>query len=698
MKHPNLICFERPHKYLWLLLFSLLNFTSTKFYSQNGYNLDSLVKVVLKKEQKTNQDLDFLYSSIHDYYANIPPTEEIFNALKRDKRWVSEKWENVRILDTAFFHYYLGEKEKAFEFFDKHTSLADQSNQIMSMSQSLGLVRSCFGKRQREKLTYYEKKLAYYEEYGPEENMAVCFHGIGNAYYAMANYSLAIRNYLKASEIYKGYQAAHYGNELAVVGTIYYDWGNKSKAIEYLEKSIPILNQEKYYETECYALNTLIKIYREQKEYDKAMAALQKVFKVYENYSSNKEINENKIVSLQEKIFLFLDLKKTDEAYRLLSYVQVLGDSLNIDINSTQGFFENDFGYYRYYKQKEDWDKAELALLKALSLANQNGLSALEKKYIKEAAFFYNMNGDKEKSNQFAIEFIELSDSMSSTYSENLLATYEFEKLDRDKALQLNQIENKRKQNRLVLSSISGILGILAIGLLMRIQRARKTQKIIEYEKQQSDKLLLNILPKEIADELKSTGNVKPELVENATVLFTDFIGFTKHSEVLDSAELVEELNICFSEFDNIIKRNNIEKIKTIGDAYMAVGGLQGNYKESAKNAVMAALEMQSFINERQRIHEKDDKELFEMRVGLHTGSVTAGVVGKDKFQFDIWGDTVNIASRMESHGEANKVNVSKNTFTIIEDFKDFEFQLRDSIRVKGKGEMKMYFVNKIKM
>jgi class 3 adenylate cyclase len=209
------------------------------------------------------------------------------------------------------------------------------------------------------------------------------------------------------------------------------------------------------------------------------------------------------------------------------------------------------------------------------------------------------------------------------------------------------------------------------------------------------ENLLLNILPEEIAQELKLNGKAEARDFDVVSILFTDFKSFTETSAKLSASDLVAEINICFECFDGIIEKYDIEKIKTIGDAYMAAGGLPVPTDDSVKNTVLAALEMQAFIEERKKTQDLKGKPAFEMRVGIHTGPVVAGIVGVKKFQYDIWGDTVNTASRMESSGEVGKVNISQATYELLKDDPDFAFESRGKIEAKGKGEMEMYFVTK---
>lgn len=222
-----------------------------------------------------------------------------------------------------------------------------------------------------------------------------------------------------------------------------------------------------------------------------------------------------------------------------------------------------------------------------------------------------------------------------------------------------------------------------------------KQKKRITKEKKRSDELLLNILPEETAEELKATGTAKAKGFDLVTVLFTDFKNFTQASEKLSPAELVEEINYCYSEFDKIITRHGIEKIKTIGDSYMCAGGLPVTNSTHPQDVVMAGLEMQTFIIKHKADRISRNEPYFDLRCGIHTGPVVAGIVGIKKFAYDIWGDTVNTASRMESSGEIGKVNISGTTYELIKD--KFDCTHRGMIEAKNKGQIEMYFVEKAK-
>jgi adenylate cyclase len=223
----------------------------------------------------------------------------------------------------------------------------------------------------------------------------------------------------------------------------------------------------------------------------------------------------------------------------------------------------------------------------------------------------------------------------------------------------------------------------------------KKLNKSLDVSQKESEDLLLNILPKRIARELKLNGKTEPEFYDNSTILFTDFKGFTKISEQISIRDLISELDKFFQFFDSIINMHKLEKIKTIGDAYMCVSGIPEPNPNHAVNAIRAAIEIVDFMYVINQVNLSKNKPQWHIRVGIHSGPIVAGVVGSNKFCYDVWGDSVNIASRMESSGEIGRINVSGATYELIKD--KFDTEYRGKIQAKNKGEIDMYFVNGLK-
>jgi len=264
-------------------------------------------------------------------------------------------------------------------------------------------------------------------------------------------------------------------------------------------------------------------------------------------------------------------------------------------------------------------------------------------------------------------------------------------------ALQQNQLRLQSSQRNFFIA-IAGILTLFAIGIYFRFSEIKKYNIILNAknealiaEQQRSEMLLLNILPAMVADELKNSGITKARRYEQATVMFSDFKDFSQIAKTLPPEQLVAELDVYFKAFDYIIGKYQIEKIKTIGDAYMCVGGIPDVKGSSPKDVVKAALEIQSLLAKFKVERQKAGKPFFEARIGIHTGPLVAGVVGSKKFAYDIWGDTVNVASRLETSSEAGRVNISETTYKLVKT--EFKCEARGLVAIKNLNQVAMYFV-----
>ncbi len=252
-------------------------------------------------------------------------------------------------------------------------------------------------------------------------------------------------------------------------------------------------------------------------------------------------------------------------------------------------------------------------------------------------------------------------------------------------------------ENLYVVNHVTMFIIIFLIVFYFKSENARqenlleKRNMLIAEEKQKSDNLLLNILPEETAEELKATGSAKAKFFKSVTVMFTDFKNFTGISEKMTPEELVAEINYCYSAFDLIMEKYGVEKIKTVGDAYMCAGGIPEGNETHPLDVINAAQEVLSFMNKYKEVRQQQGKPFFELRTGIHTGPVVAGIVGVKKFAYDIWGDTVNIASRMESSGETGKINISGATYALVKE--TFKCEYRGKVMAKNIGEVDMYFV-----
>ncbi len=253
------------------------------------------------------------------------------------------------------------------------------------------------------------------------------------------------------------------------------------------------------------------------------------------------------------------------------------------------------------------------------------------------------------------------------------------------------RLEKTRDQQMVMMRTISAEIDAARQQIAAKNAELQRLNRALAREQQKSDELLRNILPHDVAEELKRNGRVEPVHYEAVSVLFTDFVGFTKIAKQMPPADLLGELDFFFTAFDAIVERRGLEKLKTIGDAYMCAGGIPTVSTTHAMDTVWAAWEMQAFMAETTKERAAQGKPCWHLRIGIHTGPLMAGVIGNKKFAYDIWGDTVNIASRLESTGEPGRVNVSATTFAAVTGV--FEGTYRGRITAKNAGEIEMYFI-----
>jgi adenylate cyclase len=259
--------------------------------------------------------------------------------------------------------------------------------------------------------------------------------------------------------------------------------------------------------------------------------------------------------------------------------------------------------------------------------------------------------------------------------------------------ISIEKVEVLRRLSRQVVSNLE--LRRKLIELKESHEELDRARDEIEAKKAQAEKLLLNVLPARVADELKERGRVEPKYYHSVTIMFTDFMGFTRFAESMAPSSLIQQLDQFFSAFDEIAERCNLERLKTIGDSYMCVAGLPVENRTHIVDTCLAALQIQDFMVRLNRQREKVQLPPWELRIGIHTGPIIAGVVGKKKFAYDIWGDTVNVAALIESRSEAGRINLSESASHKIGNL--FNIEHRGNIEAKSKGPLEMYFLNRIK-
>jgi adenylate cyclase len=527
---------------------------------------------------------------------------------------------------------------------------------------------------------YFNEALKLSREISNDTLAAKCLYRIGILGFNSGAYEKAIGNLFGALKIFERYDDKRRAIRcLQYLGMAYNEQGMYGEALDYGKQSLEIATQTGDQNSAAVSYANIGSVYYSLANYDKALEYFQQGLHTSEEIKDQQGIADalNNVALIYENK---KDLRKALETHlRSLALAKDIGDS--------RGIAASYHNIGLVYKGMEKYTVAIQYLDSCITLAKAGD----DKFYLKESyntlSELYSNLHNYEMAYQVHLLFSGLNDTLMNEENKKqfaeMNAKYETEKKDNE----ISQL-NKEKDVQEIIRN--GFMGGFAIVLLFAGTFFWQRNKITKGKKR-SDELLLNILPAETAEELKETGRAKAKSFDSVSVLFTDFKNFSQASEKLTPEELVAEINYCYSGFDDIIVKHGLEKIKTIGDSYMCAGGLPIPNKTNAEDIVRAALEICDFMKREKQKGQTEGKAYFEVRIGCHTGPVVAGIVGTKKFAYDIWGDTVNIASRMESSGEAGKVNISEATYELVKD--KFHCIPRGKISAKNKGEIEMYFV-----
>lgn len=513
----------------------------------------------------------------------------------------------------------------------------------------------------------------------------------GNALRIKGDLAEALKSYFKSIQY-----ANRIGDNLGVakvtisIADTYSEIGSSGNAETYYNQGILLLRQSNDSISLATALLNAGDEYFNSKKYDSAILYFQEAAPIF--------IKINSLIGTAYTLgnlgMVYAEQGKDDEAEHnineAIKILEDLGDYYPISVYLT---YMSDI-----YQRQNDFSIALTYALRSLALATRYRIKDQISEANLKISEIFDKVGNPTTSYKYYKDHILYRDSVKNIESVQQMADLETSYQVSQKQVEVDLLNQQKKTQKIIAFSTGAgmfLIGIIAIGLYRRNKFIQKAKQLIEVEKGRSDALLLNILPFEIAEELKANGSAEAREFENVSILFTDFKEFTSTSEKLTAQELVAEINICFQAFDAIVEKYGIEKIKTIGDAYMAAGGLPVPSLSSTKNTVLAGLEMQDFMKTRKTEKFSKGEVTFDMRVGIHTGTVVAGIVGSKKFQYDVWGDTVNTSSRIETTCEVDKVNISHTTYELVKNENEFTIESRGKIQAKGKGELEMYFVSK---
>ena len=600
----------------------------------------------------------------------------------------------------AWFGYLFSQPDSAFYLAQLACELAERSGQKKHMAYALNTQGLSLQYRSNypEALDYYNRSLKLHEEIGGKKGIATVTSNLGTLFQAQDDFLKALKYFQRSLKI-KEENGNKNGiaTDLNNIATIYLTIGEYHKGLENLKRCVSAYEDNGDKNGLANALSNIGIGYEGIGDYDKALSYLQKGLKLNEEIGSKRGVAMciHNIGSLHEKEG---DYPLARECFqRSFDIIEGLRNKYGMALNlSSIG------GVYR---KEGDYVNALIFCQRGLLLAEEINVLKIQKSSCQCLYDAYKAMGKGNDALVYLEKVNAINDRLNAEETTKKLQLMEFQKemladsiakAEEARLIEEAHQEEVRQEQQTRNWSLAGglVVLILAGGLYGRVRYIRKSKAIIEKAHERSENLLLNILPADIAQELKEKGKADARDFDMVSILFTDFKGFTEQSAKLSAADLVNEINHCFEAFDGIMEKYGIEKIKTIGDAYMAAGGLPVPSDDSVKNTVLAALEMQAFIAQRKAENGASNKAAFEMRVGIHTGPVVAGIVGVKKFQYDIWGDTVNTASRMESAGEVGKVNISQATYELLKDNPEFAFENRGKIEAKGKGEMEMLFVS----
>lgn len=521
-------------------------------------------------------------------------------------------------------------------------------------------------------LQYAEELISLAER---DNELAYQSHGYfqkGNAKRLQGNLQDAINAYFKSAEFaQQSGKPLFEGGAYSAVADIYSISDDHQNASVYYKKAISALRKSKDKVNLASVIMNAGDDLMSNKKYDSALVYFKESGEIFEqvDYIIGKAYNLGNIGMVyanqgrndlaEKNINEAVEILEASEDYYAISiYLLAMADIYveKGEQNSALDYAQRSLDLGLKYGLKEQIGDANLKLSE---LHEQLGNSAISLKHYKDHIVYRD-----------SLNNIKTVQNMA-----NLRTDFEVSQ----KQLEVEKL-NQQKRNQLI---ILGFTGVLLLTLFWYY-------KTISKEKKKSDNLLLNILPAEIAQELKEKGEVEAVKCNNVTVLFTDFVQFSKVAEHIEPEQLVKSIDHYFKRFDEITSIHGLEKIKTVGDAYMCASGLPTPNQDHAKNAIKAAKEIADMVKD--ELHAQDGLTHFEIRIGLHSGPVVAGIVGIKKWQYDIWGDTVNIAARMESASEAGRVNISETTYQEIKD--EFPCEYRGELEVKHRGKLKMYFLS----
>ena len=541
-------------------------------------------------------------------------------------------------------------------------------------------------------LIFWKKSLAIFEEIDHKVGISNLLNNLGAVYQTKGDDPKALDYFIKSLKIGQQIQdSSRIGTAYLNIGTVYSNQKNTyPEAFEAYLESKAIFKSLNYEEGVGTACINLAELHLKTNEPTLALSELNEAINAFKKSGANLSISFNLMGLTYAKLG---DLNK---AVKYQINAILAASETDSKMEKTKAYI--DLG--NILTQQQKFNQAILNFESGLELTEITGVYRAKKDAYKGLSNVYSRMGDFEKAYEYQKLYSVMVDTLKNDSYEKSIGNlrFQFDLENKEKEIALLNKNNELKEIQLERSAISkkyllalsGLFFVIIAGFFFQYRYVKKSHRRLDKERNKTEEILLNILPKETAEELKVNGFIKAKEFDFVTVLFTDFKAFSVIAENISAEKLVYSVDYYFKNFDKIIEKYNLEKIKTIGDAYMCAGGLPTENETHAEDALFAAMDILDFVNKTKE-HPPEGIYPFEIRIGLNTGPVVAGVVGTKKFQYDIWGSTVNIAARMESNSVEGKINISENTYQILKD--KYNFNYRGIINVKNSQKLKMYFL-----
>jgi len=645
-----------------------------------SFSFDDAEDLKLLEGKEGTERIDVLNQLAEDYIDEAPNKTLTYGSealqLAADLDLKEKIVESYNLVGYGFFK--LLRYEEAYNSFQEAFNLSleiEYTKGVATSRNGYGLVALAMNDNKSAR-NYFEEAHEKYVELDDTYWIAITKNNLGSAHEALGFYDKAIEYYIDAIKLFESIdEKEEIGNTSVNIGNVNSIMGNQELAFEFFTRAMTTFEEIENELGLALTYNNFGDFLKEYELYEQAYDAYLKALGIYSEYEKFNEVSEvfNNIAYIMEV--------NEDYVNAASFYEKALEISVENDNKENSIVFYNNLGTLN--NRLGDYETAIEQHGQAFEMAREITSKEGLKFSLRNLALDYESLEDYENAYYYFSLYNELNDALYEeeqyTNFNNTQVSFRVEEKDNEIIVHKEEIEDRKRAQLIQLIVIAVAVIVLIVVSAMGV--------VIAKERKKSDKLLLNTLPKKVVEDLKKTGKTIPESFDNISIYFSDIVSFTKTSANLDPKYLINELSEMFTIFDDIMEKHGCERIKTIGDAYMAVAGMPSPDANHAYNMVSAAQDILVALKARN----SNNKIEWRIRIGIHSGKATGGVVGVKKYIYDVFGDAVNTSSRMESNGAPMRINVSPSTHAILKD--TFIFEEREPIEVKGKGQLIMFFL-----